>query len=62
MVGAFAGGGISGGAFNPAVGLGPNITQTMLGAGALGHTWLYIVGPFAGGAVAAFAFRAQQST
>jgi aquaporin Z len=62
MVGAFAGGGISGGAFNPAVGLGPNITQAMLGAGTLGHTWLYIVGPFVGGAVAAFAFRAQQST
>lgn len=62
MVGAFAGGGISGGAFNPAVGLGPNITQAMLGAGSLGHTWIYIVGPFIGGAVAAFTFRAQQST
>ena len=62
MVGAFAGGGISGGAFNPAVGLGPNITQTMLGAGALGHTWIYIVGPAIGAAVAAFTFRAQQST
>ena len=62
MVGAFAGGGISGGAFNPAVGLGPNITQTMLGAGALGHTWIYIVGPFVGAAAAAFTFRAQQST
>lgn len=62
MVGAFAGGGISGGAFNPAVGLGPNISQVMLGAGSLGHTWLYIVGPFIGGAAAAFTFRAQQST
>jgi aquaporin Z len=62
LVGAFAGGGISGGAFNPAVGLGPNISQTMLGAGALGHTWIYIVGPAIGGAAAAFVFRAQQST
>lgn len=62
MVGAFAGGGISGGAFNPAVGLGPNITQAMLGAGALGHTWIYVVGPAIGAAAAAFAFRAQQST
>jgi aquaporin Z len=59
MVGAFAGGGISGGAFNPAVGLGPNISQTLLGAGSLGHTWLYIVGPGIGGVLAALVFRAQ---
>jgi aquaporin Z len=59
MVGAFAGGGISGGAFNPAVGLGPNISQALLGAGSLGHTWLYIVGPVVGAVLAALAFRAQ---
>jgi len=59
MVGAFAGGGISGGAFNPAVGLGPNISQAMLGAGSLGHTWLYVVGPAIGAVAAAAAFRAQ---
>ena len=59
MVGAFAGGGISGGAFNPAVGLGPNISQALLGAGALGHPWLYVVGPALGAALAALVFRAQ---
>ena len=59
MVGAFAAGGISGGAFNPAVGLGPNISQALLGAGSIGHTWLYVVGPALGGALAALVFRAQ---
>jgi aquaporin Z len=59
MVGAFAGGGISGGAFNPAVGLGPNIAKTLLGAGSLGHTWIYVVGPAIGAVLAAFAFKAQ---
>jgi aquaporin Z len=60
MVGAFAGGGISGGAFNPAVGLGPNLSQAMLGAGSLGHSWLYIVGPAIGAALAAIVFRLQE--
>lgn len=59
MVGAFAGGGISGAVFNPAVGLGPNVSQMLLGAGSLGHTWLYIVAPVVGAALAAFAFKAQ---
>ncbi|MGQ0640911.1 MAG: MIP/aquaporin family protein [Gemmatimonadaceae bacterium] len=59
MVGAFAGGGISGGAFNPAVGLGPNISQALLGAGSLGHTWLYVVGPAIGAVLAALVFRVQ---
>ncbi|MGH7713687.1 MAG: MIP/aquaporin family protein [Gemmatimonadaceae bacterium] len=59
MGGAFAGGGISGGAFNPAVGLGPNISQAFLGAGSLGHTWLYVVGPAIGAVLAAYAFKAQ---
>ena len=58
-VGAFAAGGISGGAFNPAVGVGPALVSAMLGGGTLGHAWLYVVGPLAGGAVAAAMFRAQ---
>lgn len=52
MVAAFAGGGISGGAYNPAVGLGSNIVK-----GALGHSWLYLAGPLAGGALAAVIFK-----
>ena len=59
VVGAFAGGGISGGAFNPAVGVGPAIINTLMGHGSLAQIWLYLVGPFAGAAAAALVFRAQ---
>ncbi len=52
LVAAFAGGGISGGAYNPAVGLGSNMVK-----GDLGHWWLYLVGPLAGGALAAVVFK-----
>jgi len=52
VAGAFAGGGISGGAFNPAVGLGPNLIK-----GNFGPIWIYLVGPFLGGALAAAMFR-----
>lgn len=58
-VGAFAGGAISGGAFNPAVGVGPALVDAWLGGGTLGHVWLYLVGPVAGAAAAALFFRAQ---
>ncbi|HSV13970.1 MAG TPA: aquaporin [Tepidisphaeraceae bacterium] len=57
--GAFAGGGISGGAFNPAVGVGPILIDTIHGGHSMPHLWLYIVGPCIGGFVAAFIFRYQ---
>ncbi|HEY9508113.1 MAG TPA: aquaporin [Gemmatimonadales bacterium] len=60
VVGAFAGGPISGGAFNPAVGLGPALLHAMLGAGPVGHVWLYVVGPLLGGALAAAVFGLQE--
>ena len=44
---------ISGGAFNPAVAVG----QTVLKAFALKNLWIYIVGCFAGGALAAVVFN-----
>jgi aquaporin Z len=59
VVAAFAGGGISGGAFNPAVGIGPVLIDTFMGNGTLANAWLYIVGPLAGAALAALFFRAQ---
>ena len=59
VVGAFAGGPISGGAFNPAVGIGPNLMHMISGGGSLSHVWLYLVGPFAGGIVAALVFKMQ---
>lgn len=60
VVGAFAGGPISGGAFNPAVGVGPTMVQSMIGSGSLAHLWFYIVGPLAGGALAAVVFGIQE--
>jgi aquaporin Z len=59
MVGAFSAGPITGGAFNPAVGTGPILLQTIAGNGGLGDLWLYLVGPFLGGAVAAVVFKLQ---
>ena len=58
---AFAGGPISGGAFNPAVGIGPTIIHVMKGSGTWQYLWLYIVGPLAGGALAAGVFGLQES-
>jgi aquaporin Z len=58
MASAFAGGPISGGAFNPAVGIGPTLIDAIFGGGkALQYLWIYIVGPFAGAAVAAFVYK-----
>jgi aquaporin Z len=59
MVGAFAVGGISGGAFNPAVGLGPAVVEMVLGQAPYSLAWIYAVGPLGGAAAAAFAFRFQ---
>jgi aquaporin Z len=59
VIGAVAGGPVSGGAFNPAVGLGPILVSAATGGGGLGNLWLYVVGPLAGGAGAAIAFKLQ---
>lgn len=59
MIGAFSGGDISGGAFNPAVGIGPILMNAMAGGGSIGNLWLYLVGPLLGGAVAAAVFKVQ---
>ena len=60
VVAAIAGGPISGGAFNPAVGTGPTILHAAMGSGTWAHLWLYIVGPLAGGALAAGVFGLQE--
>jgi aquaporin Z len=60
VVGAFAGGPISGGAFNPAVGIGPILVDSLLGSGSVASLWLYIVAPLAGGALASAVFGLQE--
>ena len=54
MTGAFAVGNISGGAFNPAVAVG----ITVMGLSAWSSIWIFLVANFAGGAAAAFTFKA----
>jgi aquaporin Z len=54
MVGAFAVGSISGGAFNPAVAVGLGVMKLV----SFSQIWIHIVADLAGGAVAAFAFKA----
>jgi len=61
VVAAFAGGPISGGAFNPAVAIGPTIVHAMAGAGGFGHLWIYLVAPFLGAVIAAMVFNVLEA-
>jgi aquaporin Z len=54
MVGAFAVGSISGGAFNPAVAVGLGVMKLVT----FSQIWIHIVADLAGAAVAAFTFKA----
>ncbi|MDX2249964.1 MAG: aquaporin [Bacteroidia bacterium] len=54
LAGVFAGGPVSGGVFNPAVGLGPNLAVQHFAP-----IWIYAVGPLAGGALAGFVSKFQ---
>jgi aquaporin Z len=53
VIGAFAGGAVSGGVYNPAVAVG----ITTMGLSALGNIWIFLVANLAGGVLAAIAFR-----
>ena len=53
----FAGGGISGGAYNPAVGTALILINTILGNGSFSNIWIYWIGPILGGITAAFAYK-----
>ena len=59
VVAAFAGGPLTGGAFNPAVGFGPILVHRLFADGTLGDLWLYWVGPLLGAAAAAGVFGIQ---
>jgi aquaporin Z len=54
LVGAYAVGGISGGAFNPAVAVG----VTLMGLSSWANIWIFLVADFLGGAAAALLFNA----
>jgi aquaporin Z len=58
---AAAGGSVSGGAFNPAVGTGLIVVQAISGAGGYGNLLLYWLAPLAGGVLAALVFRFQEA-
>lgn len=55
----YAGGSISGGAYNPAVGFGATLGAAMFANGGWDHLWIYIVGPLVGGAIGAGIHRLQ---
>jgi aquaporin Z len=59
-VAAFAGGPISGGCYNPAVGIALTLVKLIMGGGAIKHLWLYLAGPLVGGALAAIVFKVQE--
>jgi aquaporin Z len=59
VVAAYAGGPLSGGAFNPAVGFGPILVHSMFADGTLGDLWIYAVGPLLGAAGGAGVFGIQ---
>lgn len=61
VVAAFAGGPISGGAFNPAVGFGATLGTALFSGGSWSDLWLYLVGPLVGGAIGAGVHYAQQT-
>ncbi len=55
--GAFAGGNISGGVYNPAVALGPMVLNSFFGFPSWNNLVIYLIGPFLGGILAAITFR-----
>ena len=53
LVGAYAGGAISGGAYNPAVAVG----ISTMGVSAFANIWIFLLGNFLGGALAAIVYK-----
>jgi aquaporin Z len=53
LVAAYAGGGISGGAYNPAIA----VAISVMGLSTFGNIWIFLVGNFLGGALAAVVYK-----
>lgn len=56
---AYAAAWISGGAFNPAVGIGLCVVDGLNEGASLKYVWIYLLGPFAGAVLAAVVYKAQ---
>ncbi|MBL8040031.1 MAG: aquaporin [Chthonomonas sp.] len=61
LAAAIAGGGVSGGAFNPAVGIGATVSDALFGKGTWANLWIPIVGPLVGGALGSAIWSMQES-
>lgn len=59
VIGAFAGGPISGGAFNPAVGFGATLGKALFAGGNFDWFWIYVLGPLVGAAIGAGVHEVQ---
>jgi aquaporin Z len=59
---AIAAGPISGGAFNPAVGIGATVIDVLKGGGEWTDLWVVILGPLVGGAIGSYIFAAQEKS
>ncbi len=57
MVGAYAAGGISGWAFNPAVAVGPQLFDLVMGGMSISTIWIYLIACFGGWALAALRYN-----
>lgn len=62
VIGVYAGGPISGGAYNPAIATGSILVHAVAGDGNFGNLWIYLLGPFGGGALAAVVYKLQHKT
>jgi aquaporin Z len=62
VIAAWAGGSISGGAYNPAVATGTIVVKALFGGGSWSHLWLYFVGPVAGGVVGSYVYKVQEGS
>jgi aquaporin Z len=60
VIAAVAGGPVSGGAFNPAVGIGATVLHATQGGGSWSNIWIPIVAPLLGGAIGSFIWKFQE--